>query len=119
MRTLLTVCLAAALLAGCSSHKQTFTTGQGTTTVQTNDNNKTVTVTTNQGTTTFGANVDVSKLGLPVYPGSTKNEGGIAGTSAQGSGQVVALSTADSFDKVYQWYRSHMPAGSETMHMSG
>lgn len=112
MRTIAIMILAACLV-GCS-HKQTITTQEGSATVD--QSGKTVTVTTKEGTTTYGTEVDVSKVGLPIYPGSTKTEGGLSGTSAQGSGEVVAMSTTDSFDKVYEWYRAHMPAGSETMH---
>lgn len=117
MRTVLVACAAVVLLAGCT-HRQTFTTSQGATTVESNGASKSVTITTKEGTTTISANVDLAKLGLPVYPGATQNQGGISGTTAQSSGEVVALSTSDSFDKVYAWYRAHMPAGSEGMHMS-
>ena len=119
MRPILMVCLAALLLSGCSGHKQTFVTKQGTTTVESNNNNQTVTVNSKQGTATYGKGaVDPAKLGIPVYPGATTTEGGMSGTTAQGSGEIVALSTTDSFDKVYAWYEAHLPAGSQTMHMA-
>jgi len=117
MRRILILCLAACLAAGCA-HKQTITTSQGGATVTTNQGNNTVTVTTKEGSTTYGTAVDPAKTGLPIYPGATKNEGGISGAGAAGSGETVALSTTDSFDKVYEWYKAHMPAGSETMHMT-
>ncbi len=119
MRLLISACVIAVLLSGCS-HKQTVVTSQGNATVERSNDNQTVTVTSKEGTTTYGKGaVDPAKLGLPLYPGATATVGGIAGHSVlQGSGEVVALSTSDSFDKVYQWYHDHMPAGSETMHMT-
>jgi len=48
------------------------------------------------------------KTKLPIYPGST------VGASAASNGQAgTVLTTADSFDKVYAWYKGKMPAGSE------
>jgi len=119
MRAVFIAGLAAVLVAGCSGHKQTYVTQQGTTTVETNNNNQTVTVNSKEGTSTYGKGaVDPAKLGIPVYPGATTTEGGISGKTAQGAGEIVALSTKDPFDKVYAWYQQHMPAGSEGMHMS-
>ena len=120
--TRLLICASVGILflAGCAAHnKQTVVTSQGTTTIERSNDNQTVTYSNQQGTVTSGKGaVDPAKLGLPIYPGATVNEGGYAGQSAQGSGEVVALSTTDSFDKVYQWYHDHMPAGSEAMHMT-
>ena len=120
MRLIVIACLAMVLMSGCSGHKQTFVTKEGTTTVESSNNNQTVTVNSKEGSATYGKGaVDPAKLGIPVYPGATSTEGGMAGTTAQGTGEIVALTTTDSFDKVYAWYQSHMPAGSQTMHMSG
>lgn len=118
MRSVFVFCIVAILLTGCS-HKQTYTTKEGTTTVEGTGSNQTVTIHSKEGTATYGkAAVDPAKLGIPVYPGATTTEGSMAGTSAQGSGEVVTLSTTDSFDKVYSWYQAHLPAGSQKMHMS-
>ena len=35
-----------------------------------------------------------------------------------GESRVISLSTKDDFEKVYQWYKQRMPAGSEQAHMS-
>jgi hypothetical protein len=54
------------------------------------------------------------KTGLPLYPGATS-----AASGANGSGQAgTVLTTDDSFDKVYAWYKDHMPAGSEKAKLS-
>jgi len=111
---------AAMLVAGCGSQKQVIVTKQGTATVETNRNTGTATITTKQGTATYGKNaVDPAKLGLPVYPGASASEGGgLSVQSSQGSQQMVLLTTGDSFDKVYGWYKNQMPADSEKMHLS-
>ena len=119
MRIALIAGLVALAIAGCSGHKQTYASKEGTTTVESGNNGKTVTVTTKEGTATYGRGaVDTAKLGLPIYPGATANEGSLSGKSAQGTGEIVVLSSTDSFDKVYTWYKAHMPAGSEAMHMT-
>ena len=106
-------------LSGCS-HKTTISTGNGTATVTTSQDNKTATIQTKEGTVTLGAGaVDASKLGAPLYPGAKQNEGGamtVAG--GEGGSSVAAFTTEDSFDKVYDWYKGQMPAGSEKMKMS-
>ena len=123
MRVVTALLLVAALIAlgGCG-RKMTFTTKEGTTTVEQGGagENKTVTVTSKEGSATFGKNaVDLAKLGLPVYPGATaKNTGGFSISGKTGSSETVMLETNDSFDKVYEWYKAKMPAGSETMKLS-
>jgi hypothetical protein len=72
-----------------------------------------MTITGKEGTVTVGQNtVDLSKLGVPVYPGA-QQVGSLAGTSSHGSGQVVSLKTADSFDQVSAWYKSQLPTGAQ------
>jgi hypothetical protein len=109
--------MAAALLASCSAHKTTVLTGNGTATVTTSNDNKTTTVDTKEGHMTVGKDaVDTSKLGAPVYPGAqAEDSGGIAMSSAKGSGQMVAFKTTDSFEKVYAFYKAQMPKDSEKM----
>jgi hypothetical protein len=106
----------AAAMAGCTNHKVTEANGTTVTTNGTGDN-QTVTVQASGGTIIEGKNaVDPSKVGLPVYPGASADESGaMSGTSAQGSGTLVSLKTSDAFDKVYGWYKSHMPANAQTM----
>jgi hypothetical protein len=106
------ICLVA--LAGCSSQKKVYSANGSTVTRDTNNN--TVTVQNKEGSMTMGKNaVDPGKLGMPIYPGATQTEGGMSVTSRTGSGQMASLTTPDSFDKVYQWYKSHLPAGAEKM----
>lgn len=114
---LLSVALIAA--AGCSSHKTTVETDQGPATVTQSDDNKTTTVETKEGKVTMGAAVDPAKLGAPVYPGAEKSdEGGYSVQGTQGNAAMAAFKTSDDFEKVYQWYKSNMPAGSEKMKMA-
>lgn len=120
MRTMVVCLLAVITLAGCTGHKTTVTTNNGTETVTTSGDNQTVTVQGKEGTATIGKGaVDTAKIGLPVYPGANSaDNAGYAATTKEGTGQVAMLTTADSFDKVYAWYKQQMPAGSEQMHMT-
>ena len=57
---------------------------------------------------------DLSALGLPVYPnvyesGWTANLG-----DDKEAARVGQMSTHDTFDQVYRWYKERMPAGSES-----
>jgi hypothetical protein len=116
MRKIFCAILLMMAIAGCTSHKVVSSNGTTVTTNGTGDN-QTVTVQASGGSFTAGKNaVDPAKLGLPVYPGATTDEGGaMSGTSAQGSGAVISLKTSDAFDKVYAWYKAHMPANAQTM----
>ena len=69
--------------------------------------------TTNKGTTATGTMTQ-----LPEYPGATKMASGASGMSMGGTAAGTVLSTSDSFDKVYKWYQSKLPAGSEKSHMT-
>jgi hypothetical protein len=117
MRTLLCSIAIAAVLAGCS-HRQTIETSNGPATVTESNDKQTVTVQGKQGTAVIGKGaVDAAKIGLPVYPGAVNAENaGYAATTKEGSGQMVVMTTPDPFDKVYAWYKVHMPAGAESMH---
>lgn len=103
-------------IAGCTSHKVTEANGTSVTTSGTGEN-QTVTVQASGGSITAGKNVvDPAKVGLPVYPGATADQtGAMSATSAQESGALVSLKTSDSFDKVYGWYKAHMPTNAQTM----
>ena len=122
MRLIARVCVAAIAiaLAGCGTHKTVIPTANGPATVETNKENNTTTFRGKEGSMTVGQNaVDVSKLGLPVYPGaSQKDSGGMSTETTRGSSQVVMMTTPDSFDKVYAWYKGQMPAGTEKMHFT-
>ena len=90
-----------AALAGCaSSHK---------TPVQTGD-----------GTTAIGRQADAGALGAPIYPGATINRPGVvSSTKGNTAATIAAFKTADSFDRVYDFYRQQLPAGSERMKVAG
>jgi len=61
--------------------------------------------------------VDLKELALPVYPGAIPAEtGGLLLHGSAGVSRVLSLSTRDDFEKVYQWYKQQMPAGSEQAH---
>lgn len=121
MRFLLVLVLVAtcALLPACAK-KTTIPTQSGPVTVTQENGNKRVTIAGNQGTTRMGEGVvDPNSLGLPVYPGATPSKSGaFSAQTKQGGAQIITLETADSFDKVYAFYRDKMPAGSEKMKVS-
>ena len=87
-----------------------------TSSVKTSDDGKSTTVQTDQGTVTVGKAVDTSKLGVPTYPGaSSDNSASVSGTAGGSTGSIVTFKTSDSFDKVYQWYKTQLPADSEKL----
>jgi hypothetical protein len=76
---------------------------------------------TKDGDATIGGAVDPSKLGAPVYPGATtdpNSQGSLSASTSSGSTVIATFQTPDSFDKVYDFYKAQMPAGSEGMKMS-
>jgi hypothetical protein len=79
------------------------------------------TMTTKNGTATLGGGVDPTKLGAPIYPGALPNpdsNGSLSAQTPEGSTVMATFKTADGFDKVYDYYKSQMPAGSEGMKLS-
>jgi hypothetical protein len=79
------------------------------------------TVTTKNGTATLGGGVDASKLGAPVYPGAQPNpdsNGSLSAETPEGSTVMATFKTSDGFDKVYDYYKAQMPAGTEGMKLS-
>lgn len=117
MRT--TALFAATLLlcVACSSHKTTVATDQGTATVTTSNDNKTTTIESNKGTVTIGEGaVDVSKLGVPLYPNAKQDGSSVQVESNDGA--LATFTTSDSFEDVYRFYKAHMPAGSEKLKIS-
>ncbi|MDE2481403.1 MAG: hypothetical protein KGN02_04345 [bacterium] len=103
-------------LAACS-HKATVMTSEGPASVSQSDDGKSMTVTTKDGTVSIDKAVDASTLGAPVYPGAT-SAGSLSGTTEKGTGALATYTTKDSFDKVYAFYKSKLPAGSEKMKMA-
>ena len=111
----LTACGGGQKSSTASSQDSSSTSSQnGSSTVTTND--KTTTVQTKGSQVTVGAGaLDQSKLGAPIYPGAKQVNGQSAATVNTGSGSSsgAVLTTNDPFSKVADWYKSHMPAGSE------
>jgi hypothetical protein len=118
MRTFL-LCIALALTLVSCSTKRTIVTSQGTMTVETNAMHNTVKVSNASGTAIIGKGaVNEAALGLPLYPGAIASDtGGMAVHNTSGTSDVVSLTTTDSFDKVYTWYKQRMPNGTEQTHM--
>jgi hypothetical protein len=110
--------LAVLMLASCSS-KKVVQTQQGTTTVETNALHNTIKMTSGHGTAVIGKGaIDERSLGLPLYPGMIPSQtGGMRVVDTEGVKHQVSLSTKDAFDKVYTWYRDHLPTGSEQLRM--
>lgn len=101
-------------LAACASNKKVYSSNG--TTVTTDTSRNTVTVQSSEGTMRMGKDVvDAASLGVPVYTGATQDEGGLSMTGAKGSAQMASFTTTDPFEKVYAFYKSKMPAGSEKM----
>jgi len=109
-----------AVLAACGSHKTTtVTTSNGTATITQDQNGQQTSVTTKEGTVTVGGSADPNALGAPVYPGATKNDDQSSFiVTGKDAGAYAAFKTADAFDKVYDYYKSQLPAGSEKMKMA-
>ena len=78
-------------------------------------------MTTKEGTATLGGGVDPSKLGGPVYPGAKvdpNSNGSLSASTDKGSTVMAMFKSPDPFEKVYQFYKAQMPAGSEGMKLS-
>ena len=115
MKRLLIVLIAATItLTACSSPKRVYSSNG--TTVTTDESQKTVTVESSEGTMKMGKDVvDVGSLGVPIYNGASQDEGALSVTGARGSALMAAFTTPDPFNKVYAFYKSKLPAGSEKM----
>ena len=114
MRRVFCTVLLIAAIAGCSSHSASDTnatsgpsSGPG--------GSQTQTMQVGGSSINMGKNaIDPARLGLPIYPSAAGNvTGAMASTGAYGLNAMVALKTSDSFDKVYAWYKSHMPANAQ------
>jgi hypothetical protein len=115
-KTLVVLLAAVIVLAACSSTKKVYSANGATVTTDTSKN--TVTVQSSEGTFKAGKGVvDVASLGVPIYGGASEDEGAFSVTGQKGSGQMIAFTSNDSFDKVYQFYHDKMPTGSEKMKM--
>jgi hypothetical protein len=125
--------VALALLAACASHASndngssnsgeatTGTAAPAATDAATSDATAagSTTINTGNGQVTVNGTIDASKLGVPVYPGAKpNNQGSLSVNSAKGSAAYAGFSTDDSFDKVYQFYKSQLPPDAEKMKTS-
>jgi hypothetical protein len=112
--------------AGCGQKSATTTTGQSTTVQSTASADASATAADASATTASdGSGVidyrtkDPANLGIPIYPGAKTTPGGsVASSDKTGSGQVVNMSSSDSFDTVYGWYKSQLPADAQKMKTS-
>lgn len=114
----LSVVAAVVLLVACATHKTTVSTTNGDATVTQDQNGQSTTVQTKEGTVTVGKSADPAALGAPVYPGADSNDTGAVTVSGPNAGSMAAFKTTDDFGKVYDFYKSHMPNGSEKMKMN-
>ena len=76
-------------------------------------NDGSVKISTAQGTLTAGssARISASDLGIDIYPGATRHEGGMQITTAKGSTVSAVFSTDDPMDKVVSFYKDKMGGG--------
>lgn len=89
-----------------------ISTPQGTLSATSGDNG-TVKISTPNGTLTAGnnASVSASDLGIDIYPGATRHQGGMQISTAKGSTVSAAFSTDDPLDKVVSFYKDKMGQG--------
>jgi hypothetical protein len=124
MRIAVTICALLALVAaaGCGGGKKTVSLGG--TSVSTSSDDKSTTIQTQNGSLTVNASsADPAKLGAPIYPGATQGDandgnGGAAAismTTDAGTMDTAAFKSTDAFEKVYEFYKAQLPAGSEKM----
>jgi len=75
-----------------------------------NQRGNSVTLSTSGGTisTGTGANVSAADLGVPIYPGATRREGGMQINSANGSMVTVVFSTPDPISNVVDFYKGKL-----------
>ena len=128
MRKVLVFAILAALVALPACAKKSETTQSSTTiqgangpvTVTQDQGSKSVTFQSKEGTAKLGVGaVDPASLGLPIYPGAQPNgNGSLSSETSEGKSQMLTMETADSFDKVYAFYKDKLPAGSEKTHVS-
>ena len=86
-----------------------ITTPQGTLSTS-SDENGSVKISTPGGTLTAGnvARVSASDLGIDIYPGATRQEGGMQLATAKGSTVTAVFATDDPMDKVVSFYKDKM-----------
>jgi hypothetical protein len=87
-------------------------TPQGTLSTSASDNGS-VKISTPDGTLTAGnaAKVSAADLGIDIYPGATRHEGGMQIATAKGSTVSAVFATDDPMDKVVSFYKDRMGDG--------
>jgi hypothetical protein len=60
-----------------------------------------------------GTLADLSSTGLPIYPTVFESAWTGEASTDKEAARIGQMSSHDSFDTVYAWYRQHMPAGTE------
>jgi hypothetical protein len=125
----LTLIAILAVVPACAKRSTTVQGTNGSTTIQgangpvtvsQDQGSKSITFQSNEGTSKIGVGaVDPASLGLPLYPGALPNpNGSLSSSTKAGTSSLLTMETADSFDKVYAFYKDKMPAGSEKSHVS-
>jgi hypothetical protein len=76
-----------------------------------------VTLSTKDGSITTGSASTISEadLGVPIYPGATRREGGVQINSTTGSMVTVVFSTTDPASKVIDFYRDKVGANASVV----
>ena len=79
-----------------------------------------VTLSTRDGTISAGSTpaVSAADLGVPIYPGATRREGGMQINSASGSMVTAVFSTPDPVSKVVDFYRDKVGTNSSVIQTS-
>lgn len=112
MRSLCIVIVVSVAISGCASSKRVYSANG--TTVTTDSSRKTVTVQSRDGTMRMGKDVvNGRSFGVPLYDGAAQDNGALSVTDSKGAAQMAAFTTADPFERVYTFYKRHMPRGSE------
>lgn len=87
---------------------------QGEATVSSKDGNVSSTSTDASGKTStlnIGTKVDLSQLGVKLYPGATQKEGSSVKTDTpQGTSMAVQLETKDAAEKIISYYKTELKA---------
>jgi hypothetical protein len=92
----------------------TFVFWRATHAVHVNSRGDGVTLSTKDGSITTGsaANVSEADLGVPIYPGATRREGGVNIRSGSKSMVTAVFTTSDSLGKVVDFYKDKMGTSS-------
>jgi len=123
MRFIVFVFIAVAVITAGCARKHTFVAPGGKVSVE-EKGGKTKTVEVQTGTGKATVQVDKKRiteaeLGVPVYPGATVEVSGEY--EGQGQSEMMhqnMLSTPDDFDKVFEFYKSHLKNVKNTMNQS-